>query len=117
MINPNEMEVMQETARRLITTVFEYEEQLKEHYIFAHLRWQGDEYEFNRVHLSGHRMRITIRFEDYSEHDVYLDLSDVYKWYLELGEEIIGKQLTTDNRPDNVEGMEAYQSGVYVDIK
>ncbi len=88
MITPDEFTKMQQTATLLITTVFDYEEHLKTLPVFTHLRWQGSEYEFSRCHLSGSIMRITLRFEDYSEHDVYLDLSDVYTWYLELGKEL-----------------------------
>lgn len=85
MITTQEFKLMKDIARCLITEVFDNEEVIKKSRLLKSLRWKPDEYEFERVHISGTRVRITIRFvEDYSNYDVYLDLDDVYNLVCDL---------------------------------
>lgn len=36
-----------------------------------------------RVHVSGHRFRVTWEFDDFELYDAYVDVQDVYAWYIQ----------------------------------
>jgi len=91
MITPKEFKTMQDSARCLIQIVFEYEKQFKDDFITPYCKYQEEEYELDRVHLSGTNMRITLRFDDYSETSIYRDLTEVIEWYYNLAEKVTNK--------------------------
>tara|TARA_R100000541_G_C1897352_1_gene84035 strand:+ start:71420 stop:71701 length:282 start_codon:yes stop_codon:yes gene_type:complete len=87
-ITSEEFVAMQQTAKTLIECIFQEEESFKASIIQGNWGWTREPYELERVHLSGWRLRVTVKFlEDYSETDIYLCLNDVYNWYEKLCEE------------------------------
>lgn len=91
MITYREFKTMQDSARCLIQIVFEYEKQFKVDFITPYCKYQEEEYELERVHISGTNMRVTLKFEDSSTADVYQNLTEVIEWYYTLGEKVINK--------------------------
>lgn len=87
-ISPEEFVAMQQTAKTLIECIFQEEESFKASLIKGNWGWTREPCELERVHLSGWRLRVTVKFlEDHSETDIYLCLDDVYHWYEKLCEE------------------------------
>ncbi len=87
-ISPEEFVAMQQIVKTLIECIFQEEGSFKENLIRCGWGWTREPYELERIHLSGCRLRVTVKFlEDYSETDVYLCLDDVYTWYDKLCEE------------------------------
>ena len=84
MISRDEFKIMQDSARCLIEVVFKYEEEFKAEFISPMCSYSPEEYEFDRVHISGSVMRINLRFEDYSCTDIYIDLDNAIEWYCKV---------------------------------
>ena len=89
MITPEMLQQMQDTARNLIECAFQEEDSFCDMFIKPYGYRHKDNYELERVHLSGHRVRITIKFHDYSEKDIYIDISDMYNWYCKEYEQLV----------------------------
>lgn len=86
MISVEEFVTMKRVAHSLIEAVFSNEDNFKCVFL-KHCRWENESHEIERVHVSGSRMRVTIRFEDLSDYDLYVELDDVYSWYSNLMED------------------------------
>ena len=90
MITREEFKIMQDSARCLLQVVLDYKEaEFKETFISPQCSYSSDEYELNRAHVSGSVLRINIRFEDdYSETDLYFDLTEVIERYYDMAEKV-----------------------------
>ena len=90
MITRDEFKIMQDSARSLLQVVLDYnEDEFKETFITPQCNYSCDEYELNRAHVSGSVLRVNIRFEeDYSETDLYFDLTEVIEWYYDMAEKV-----------------------------
>lgn len=84
MITPEQFQQALDTNRQIIECIFQQEDSFKDYLVndLHYFIWRlPEEYELGRVHISGHRFRITVIFEDRSELDIYIDAQDVYTWY------------------------------------
>ena len=90
MITPEEFKTMQTAARCLIEVVFEYESEFKDEFITPYTTYKQEDYELHRAHISGNTLRVQVRFEDYSDKDMYFDLASVIQWYQDLAVKIKG---------------------------
>ena len=81
MLTQQELLLMKELNRTFITCIYQRETLFKQEMLNT-LRWEENEYTLGRVHLSGHRVRISIEFDDGSLYDVYLNIDEVYDWIL-----------------------------------
>ena len=80
-ITPEEFVQMQTTTRCLIECIFDKEDSFKNELINGNWGWTREDYEINNVSVSGYVALIVIRFDDYSETKILLELDDVYNWY------------------------------------
>lgn len=86
MISPAQFQQALDTNRQIIECIFQQEDSFKDYLVnylyYSRLRC-NESYELERVHVSGHRFRVTIVFEDLDELDLYIDAQDVYHWYVQ----------------------------------
>ena len=84
MITPDLFQQALDTNKQIIECIFQQEDSFKGYLVdelsYKRLR-PPESYEVERIHLSGHRFRVTVVFEDLSELDLYIDAQDVYTWY------------------------------------
>ena len=84
MISPAQFQQALDTNRQIIECIFQQEDSFKDYLVnylyYSRLRCK-ESYELERVHVSGHRFRVTIMFEDLDGLDLYIDAQDVYHWY------------------------------------
>ena len=89
MITSEEFMQMRQLNRILIEAIFAQEDSFNKNFILDNWGWSREPFELERVHLSGNRARISVLFiEDHSTTDIYLDLDDVYDWYIEECEKV-----------------------------
>lgn len=91
MITHQEFKNMQTASRCLIEIIFEYGEQFKADFITPFCNYSSDDYELERVHMSGSNLRVQLRFDDNSKVDIYRDLTEVIQWYYNLAEKVFNK--------------------------
>ncbi|AKO60950.1 hypothetical protein AXI76_gp049 [Pseudoalteromonas phage H101] len=84
MISPAQFQQALDTNRQIIECIFQQEASFKDYLVnelhYFRLKYP-ETYELERVHVSRHRFRITVIFEDMGELDLYIDAQDVYCWY------------------------------------
>jgi len=80
-ITPEDFVQMKNTTRCLIECIFAREDSFKRNVIKGGWSWTTEAYEINNVSISGYVALIVIRFEDYSETQILLELDYVYSWY------------------------------------
>lgn len=84
MITPELFQQALDVNKQIIECVFQQESSFKDYLAnelhYSRLRFP-ESYEIQRVHVSGHRFKVTAVFEDLSELDLYIDAQDVYSWY------------------------------------
>ena len=71
--------------------MFEYEKQFKDDFITPYCNYKEDDYELNRVHMSGFNLRLQLMFDDGDKVDIYRDLTEVIEWYYNLADKVINK--------------------------
>ena len=84
MISPEQFQQALDTNRKIIECIFQQEASFKDYLVnelyYFRLKYP-ETYELERVHVSGHRFRITVIFEDRDELDLYIEAHNVYHWY------------------------------------
>lgn len=68
----------------IIRAIFDDEDSFKEE-VLPHCR--AEDAEIERVHCAN-AFRITLKFEDYFERDVYVDHKEVYSWFMAKYEQV-----------------------------
>ena len=88
MITPELFQQALNVNKQIIECIFQKEASFKDYLVnelfyfrLKHTDSHEGDYTIERVHISGHRFRVTVVFEDLSELDLYIDAQDVYHWY------------------------------------
>lgn len=80
-ISKQDFEQMKQTNRIFIECIFQEEDSFKKKFIDGYWGWAKQEYKFERVHLTGDVVRISVRFhENGSSINSYYLLDEVYAW-------------------------------------
>ncbi|MCP3683616.1 MAG: hypothetical protein GY861_13095 [bacterium] len=90
MITPTEFKQSQTVVRCILEVVFhpQYELDFKTK-VLAHNGWKHEEYQIERMHMSGYNFRLSLKHNDGREKELYIHGDDVYSWYRDLGKTII----------------------------
>ena len=95
MITPELFQQALNVNKQIIECIFDQEDSFKKYlvndlhfYIF-----KGESVSIERVHVSGHRFRVSLEFDDFEQYDAYIDAQDVYSWYEQEYKRLRGMQL------------------------
>lgn len=82
-ITPEQFKQACDINRILIECIFQREESFKKKFVVPYRAWSLEDYTIGRVHFSGSRARVEIVFKDCSTKSIYVELDEIYDWYLE----------------------------------
>lgn len=83
MITPEQFKQALHINKQIIECIFQQEDSFKK-YLIDNLKFfilKDENTSLERVHVSGHRFRVTLEFDDFELYDAYIDAQDVYNWY------------------------------------
>ena len=83
MITPKEFVNMKNTAKQLLECIFQTEDSFCDTFVSPYRCWDKEDYTLERTHVSGCRLRVTLKFYDGGDKDLYFKLDDVCDWCVE----------------------------------
>lgn len=85
MITPKQFQQALDINKQIMECIFQQEDSFKKYLIddlHFHI-FEDNNASLERVHVSGHRFRVTLEFDDFEQYDAYIDAQDVYSWYIQ----------------------------------
>ncbi len=82
-MTPKQLAEMKALNASFIGCIFQMDGSFKKNLITPYVFHDVCDYTINKVHLSGHRVRVMLEFIDGDIVDIYRDIDEVYKWIAE----------------------------------
>lgn len=85
MITPEVFQQALDVNKQIIECIFQQEDSFKKYLVndLHYSYFKGKSVSIERVHVSGHRFRVSLEFDDFEQYDAYIDVQDVYSWYIQ----------------------------------